>query len=71
MASQVMAPIVPGMNSTRYEYRSGRPVICRARNVATAIPDRLSLHSAGWQMWQDSSTSSGIAPGSKHSPYVR
>ena len=34
----------------------------------TAMPERLSLASEGWQTWQETKTSSGCAPLSRYSP---
>ena len=63
-ASQVIEPIVPGMNRKRYDYRrDARRARTRASSAATAIADRLSLASDGWQTWQETRTSSGFVPG--------
>ena len=56
--SQAIAPIVPGTNTKRYESRRGSGASVRARKVATAMPERLSLASDGWQTCVEISTSS-------------
>ena len=47
--SQQSGPIVPGANRNLYVWVSSRSISCFASIVATAIPDRLSLASDGWQ----------------------
>jgi hypothetical protein len=45
--SQIIEPIVPGMNRNLYENLSDKGLRYLARNVLTAMPERLSLHSDG------------------------
>ena len=48
-ASQVIEPIVPGMNRRRYESaRDARPA-APPSSVSSAMPERLSFASDGWQ----------------------
>ncbi len=71
VASQVMEPMVPGINRNRYENFLGIFCNARPRWVATAIPDKLSLQRDGWQQCTEIRISSPHWPGRRHSPYVR
>src|SRR6267378_5973363 len=68
LASQVIAPIVPGIKRNRYEYRREADCSRKASEIANAIPERLSLHNEGWHAWHEISTSSRVSPWRKYSP---
>ncbi len=67
-ASQVIDPIVPGMNSSRKVCRRGSLARVRASRVAVAMPEQLSFAIAGWQVWVVMRNSSSVVPGSMISP---
>ena len=64
-------PIVPGMNKKRYESRRRRAASARIAALATAMPERLSFASDGWQTCVVHRISSRRSPGSTHSPKLR
>ena len=66
----MIAPIVPGTKRKRYVYRGLSSPMRRASVAASAIPERLSLQSEGWQQWHETRTSSAVAPGTRCSAYV-
>ncbi len=68
-ASQVMAPMVPGAYTNRKVCRRrGRAASACASSVETAMPDRLSSASDGWQTCDEIRISSSSSPGSTSSP---
>ncbi len=65
--------MVPGIQTKRTESRRPAPAAASAASssasrLVSAMPERLSLASDGWQTWQETRTSPEVAPGIRSSP---